>query len=294
VLVPMSNQLAAPVYWLLGKWFRQPVLLDYFLGLTDLNEDRGGVSGARLAFYRALDRFNITRMDSITDTAAHRDAFHRLVGVRPGRMAVIPVGINDDLFQYQPLSPGGADTIVQFVGTFIPFQGVEVILRAAAQLKSNRSIRFEIVGNGQTYPAARALAESLQLGNVEFKPFIPYDQLAASMRHSTIQLGVFGDSAKTRYVVPNKVYEGLALGLPVITAESPALEEFFTPGEHLVTVLPGDPESLAGAITRLAKSAPERARLGEAAARRIREAFLPEHIGVQLRSVIEAALSKRG
>src|SRR5512147_2452371 len=35
VLVPMSNQLAAPIYWLMSRLTGQPVLLDYFLGLTD-------------------------------------------------------------------------------------------------------------------------------------------------------------------------------------------------------------------------------------------------------------------
>lgn len=292
VLVPMSNQLVAPVYWLMGKLYRQPILLDYFLGLTDLAQDRGGASAPRLAFYRALDRFNIARLDSMTDTAAHRAAFEELVGISPRRMGVIPVGINDDLFQYQPLTSPAQGVTVQFVGTFIPFQGVDVILRAAALLKPDADIRFEIIGDGQTYSAARKLAEELELSNVEFQPFVPYDQLAARMRRSTIQLGVFGDSFKTRYVVPNKVYEGLALGLPLITAESPALAEFFTPGEHLLTVPPGDPEQLAGAIKQLAGSASERERLGRAAAARIREAFLPEQIGLQLKNMIEPLLAR--
>lgn len=292
VLVPMGNQLVAPAYWLMSKLFRMPIVLDYFLGLTDQAQDRGGVSADRLALYRALDRFNIARMDGITDTAAHRAAFEQLVGVTPRRMGVIPVGINDDLFQPLPLTPSGQGVTVQFVGTFIPFQGVDVILRAAALLKPDAAIHFDIVGEGQTYPAARALAETLELANVSFLPYIPYDQLAASMRRSTIQLGVFGDSFKTAYVVPNKVFEGLALGLPVITARSPALDEFFTPGEHLVTVPPGDPQQLAEAIKRLAGSAPERDRLGKAAAARIREAFLPAQIGLQLKTMIETLLAR--
>jgi glycosyltransferase involved in cell wall biosynthesis len=282
------------MYWLLGKLYRQPVLLDYFLGLTDTNEDRQSAAGLKAALYRWIDRFNIASMVSITDAAAHRDAFRDLLGVTPDKMSILPIGIKDDLFQPLPAQANGDRITVQFVGNFIPFQGVDVILRAAALLKDESGIHFEMIGTGQTYRDSTALADELGLSNVEFLGYIGHPDLLEQMRHSTIQLGVFGDSYKTRYVVPNKVYEGLALGLPMITAESPALDEFFTPGEHLITVPAGNPERLAEAILRLARSPAERERLSAAGARRIQEAFLPEHIGAQLKTVIESLLSQQG
>lgn len=291
VLVPMSNQLSAPIYWLMGKLYRQPVLLDYFLGLTDTNEDRHSATGPKAILYQWIDRFNIARMVSITDAAAHRGAFQELLGTTPEKMDILPIGVKDNLFQPLPIQADTGRICVQFVGNFIPFQGVDVILRAAALLKDKDSIHFELIGTGQTYRESTALAGELGLKNVEFLGYIGHPDLLEQMQHSTIQLGVFGDSFKTRYVVPNKVYEGLALGLPMITAASPALNEFFTPGEHLITVPPGDPASLAEAITRLAVSPAERARLSAAAANRIREAYLPEHIGARLRTVIETLLA---
>jgi glycosyltransferase involved in cell wall biosynthesis len=79
----------------------------------------------------------------------------------------------------------------------------------------------------------------------------------------------------------------MALGRPVITADSAALTEFFTPGEHVVTVPPGNPEALVHAIRMLVDSSQERHRIGTAAASRIQEAFLPQHIGAQLKTIIE-------
>ena len=69
-------------------------------------------------------------------------------------------------------------------------------------------------------------------------------------------LGVFGRTAKAKRVVPNKVYQGLAMARPVITADSPAVREFFAPGEHLHTVPAGDPEALADAVVELAEDVP--------------------------------------
>jgi glycosyltransferase involved in cell wall biosynthesis len=101
-----------------------------------------------------------------------------------------------------------------------------------------------------------------------------------------IMLGVFGDTEKTRYVIPNKVFEALAMGLPLITAESPALNEFLEPGKHLSTVPPGNPTALAAEIVRLAETPSERKRLGEAGVQRIREAFMPAEIGRVFRRII--------
>lgn len=96
------------------------------------------------------------------------------------------------------------------------------------------------------------IIRQFELTNVNFvTEFMPLSQLLPYAAQSTINLGVFGDVEKTRYVVPNKVYDGLAMGRAVITVESSAISEFFTPNQHLVTVPPGDPAALAAAIRAL-------------------------------------------
>jgi glycosyltransferase involved in cell wall biosynthesis len=103
---------------------------------------------------------------------------------------------------------------------------------------------------------------------------------------------VFGARAKTDYVVPNKVFEGMAIGRPVITAESRAIRECFTPGKHLITVPAGNPEALADAIRKLLESPQDQAHIGAAGADRIREAFLPQHIGARLKVILEQAMER--
>lgn len=289
ILIPAFNQTLAPFVWALTRLTRTPVLLDYLVGITDVIEDRGNVPTLKAWLFRQLDRFNTRCLPTMTDAAAHREAFQRLLGGRFKNMSIVPAGVKPAWLTVPPPPLNTTPLLVQFIGAYIPFQGVDVILRAAHLLHEDPRIRFQLIGGGQTYDQSRQLAASLDLTNVNFVTgFIPLPQLLPYAAQSTINLGVFGSVEKTRYVVPNKVYDGLAMGRAVITAESPAISEFFTPGEHLVTVPPGNPDALASAICALLDAPAQIHALSEAGKARVREAFLPEHIGIQIRQIIES------
>jgi glycosyltransferase involved in cell wall biosynthesis len=255
VLLGAFNQMLAPAAWALAQARGLPLVVDYLTGLLDAAEDRGTVPAGRRALLQAVDRFAIRRAVTLTDTAAHRDAFGAALGVNVHRMAVLPVGARD----LDPLPPPDANApLVQYVGTYIPFHGVDVILEAARRLPG---VPFELIGAGQTHARTLALARDLGLANVRFVTgYFPKHELIAMQARSTIVLGVFGDAPKTRQVVPNKVYEALAQGRPLVTAESAALAEMFTPGQHLLTVPPGDADALAAALRALLDDPAQRAR----------------------------------
>ena len=66
-------------------------------------------------------------------------------------------------------------------------------------------------------------------------------------------------------MVPNKVWQAMAVGRPVVTADTPAVREVLEDGRTAVLVPAGDPDALAEALARLVADAALRARLGEAA-----------------------------
>jgi glycosyltransferase involved in cell wall biosynthesis len=65
-------------------------------------------------------------------------------------------------------------------------------------------------------------------------------------------LGIFGRSAKAARVIPNKAFQALACGTPLVTSETPAAQELLRDGESALLVPPGDPYALATALRRLA------------------------------------------
>ena len=53
-------------------------------------------------------------------------------------------------------------------------------------------------------------------------------------------------------MIPNKAFQALACGTPLVTANTPAARELLQDGESGLLIRPGDPEALAAALRRLA------------------------------------------
>ena len=89
--------------------------------------------------------------------------------------------------------------------------------------------------------------------------WVEYERLPGELHRAGCALGIFGDSAKAQRVIPNKAFQALACGTPLVTADTPAARELLVDGESALLVPPGDPEALAAALRRLAGD-PELAR----------------------------------
>jgi glycosyltransferase involved in cell wall biosynthesis len=76
---------------------------------------------------------------------------------------------------------------------------------------------------------------------------IPANDRGLAFAHAGIVLGSFRESR----AIPPAVFEALATGAPVITADTPAARELLTDGESALLVAPGDAAALADALTQL-------------------------------------------
>ena len=223
----------------------RPVVFDALVSLHEtLVEDRrrfraGSVAARALL---ALDRAALRGADLVVaDTQANAEFLAALAGMPPERVEVCFVGAEDRLFRpvWRPADPWTC----LFVGKLIPLHGVETIL-AAARLAPE--IPFRIVGSGQLEPV---LAD--RPANVDWVPWVAYEELPGELHRAGCALGVFGRSPKAPRVIPNKAYQALACGTPLVTGDTPAARELLTDGESALLVPPGDPEALADALRRL-------------------------------------------
>ena len=86
--------------------------------------------------------------------------------------------------------------------------------------------------------------------------------ISKKIKEADVVLGIFGATRKTQMVIPNKVYEGLALGKAVITADTPAIRELLTDHENVLLCKAGDPQDLANKILELKRDSGLRLRIG--------------------------------
>jgi glycosyltransferase involved in cell wall biosynthesis len=118
-------------------------------------------------------------------------------------------------------------------------------------------LQLDVIGDGEYRPDLERLATSLDLGNVvTFTGRIPFDQVAPRLLQA--DLGVVPMWAD--YFFPNKLTEYLALGLPVIITDCPAVRLYFD-DSAVCYVEAKNPQALAEAIMDLYRNPARRASL---------------------------------
>ncbi len=277
---------------------RRPVVLDAFLSPWDtvVNDRRLVAKGslrARALF--ALERSALRIADLVlTDTAAHADFMAATFRVERSRFVPVPVGSLVRARARAPVPVGvgmghgeGEEArafTAFFCGSFVPLQGVPFILDAAARAPE---IRFVLAGDGPDGPEVEREVRARALPNLTLeRRFIPREELEERLAAADAVLGVFGSTEKSLRVVPCKVYDGLAAGLPVVTGDGPGPRELLRDGENALLVDRRSPDSLVRALRRLRDEPdlPDRLRTG--ARRLARERFSPEAIGLRLKAAL--------
>jgi glycosyltransferase involved in cell wall biosynthesis len=290
IILAEFNQTLAWFAGAMARRYRKGLVVDAFTPVYDSAVyDRAVVHPRTLAAWRYWFADYLTLHPPlfwpytvIADTNQHRQYYIQAFGGRPGTISVIPVGASREWFEAESTPRGDGNVLVLFYGTYIPLHGIDTILNTAHLLRAQPHIRFELIGRGQTYAAMQALATELRLENVSFLESVPPAQLPGLVARADICLGIFGTTDKAQRVVPNKVYQALALGKAVISADTPALRDAFNPGEHLIATPPGDARALADAIAALAADPDRRRQLGAAGRTRMAAEFSEAILGPRL------------
>jgi glycosyltransferase involved in cell wall biosynthesis len=254
--------LARILTWVAHK----PLVFDAFLSLHETIVEDRGLAGRRSLMSAAtwtLERLDCLLADLILmDTRANAQDMAARYHIPEHKLRHLWVGVLEDYVRSVPPREAGRPFTVLYFGKFIPLHGIEYILQAAQVLGENSDIRFEFIGDGQTYQALRDLAERLRLSNIYWGPhWLPPQALAQRIAQADVCLGIFGTSAKAARVIPTKAYVTLAMQKALVTEDSPAAREVLVSGEHALLCPPGDPQALARCVLTLKENPDMRARL---------------------------------
>jgi len=280
------------IIMILAKLFcRKKIIFDAFTSIYDSYVcDRKLVSRKSLKakYYYFLDWFSCRLANRVLlDTETHIDYFVRAFKIKKEKFICLYVGSMPKIFHPRENSSKKDKFIVHFHASGIPLQGIEYVLDAAEELENVSKICFNIVGKIQAVLAVQSRLALHNYKNVNFIASVSIGELAQYINQADISLGIFGNTTKTKRVVPNKVFEALACKKPIITAKTLAVQEIFTDKEHLLFCRLADGKDLAQKILKLKKDVNFRNQIAENGYRLFIERFVPKEIVKPLVKIIK-------
>ena len=137
-----------------ARWCRRrgvPLLFDPLISTYDKQVAERRKYAPESAFARRLlawERSRMTLADVVlADTRAHARYFSDILGVPDERLHVVPVGVDETLFQPKPSSASDGPLELLFYGSFLALQGPRVIVDAA-RLGADQPLRWSLLGEG--------------------------------------------------------------------------------------------------------------------------------------------------
>ncbi len=282
---------------LLNIFRKRPVVFDAFISLYDtVILDRGWFKESSMVarFLWWLDKTACGLANLVLlDTDEHIKYFCREFGLPEEKFLRIFAGAEPNIIHNSKASKAQRDGFtVVYTGTFIPLHGVETIVKGAKILEGE-GVNFTLVGKGEMLSEIKSLAHRLKVKNLNFiDRWVPVEELRDILISAQISLGIFGTTKKAQRVIPFKVYNCLALGKAVITADTPAARELLRDGYNAILVPPGKPEALADAILCLKENKDLLQTLSLNAKATYKEHCSAEAIGSLLLSSLEKLVDK--
>ena len=182
-------------------------------------------------------------------------------GIDADKIAIVINGV--DLARYAPRARdpklaqewGLEDKFIAgYVGTHGMAHALDNVLNAAERLKDHEQIRFLLAGAGAERDALMAEAKRRHLDNVVFMPRQAKEKMPAVWSLCDVALVHLKDSPVFAGVIPSKIFEAEAMGLPILLAapegEASRIVLEDGAGGHIAAE---DPNALADAVLSLSK-----------------------------------------
>jgi glycosyltransferase involved in cell wall biosynthesis len=205
---------------------------------------------------------------TLTNCEPARQALLDAEGGPAQKVVVLENGVDLDQFAALPLAAKGSAARIGVVANLRPVKGVDVFIRAAAQLAPRfPATTFHVAGQGeQQAELERLIAELGLTGRVLLHGAVA--DVPAFL--ATLDVAVLPSHAEG---MSNAVLEYMAAGRPIVATDVGANGHLLGGGEFGVLVPPGDPAALAAGIARLLTDPEAAARLAAAARRHVHDRY---------------------
>jgi glycosyltransferase involved in cell wall biosynthesis len=239
----------------------------------------------------AADRV-ITIADAMRDEIVAR-------GVDEEKVTVVPNAVDVHRFAPRPKRPELAETlglsqrpVIGYISNLGRREGVDLLIRATrALIDRGHDVACLIVGEGPERANLETLTEELGVsGSVVLTGHVPNQEIEDYYALIDIFVVPRLPDRAARFVTPLKPLEAMAMGIPLVTSDLPALRELASPGVRGSVFEPESPESLTDVISSLLDDAGHRKELSTAARKWVLAERTLESNVERYRQVFEAIL----
>ena len=251
--------------WLIAAVRRRPLILEIRDLWPEFIIDMGKLRNPlAISVARRLERFLYDHADSFIVNSPAYVGYLEAKGIERQKITLIPNGVSPEMFDANEpnvvaaareirLRYGLQDKFVaMYAGAMGPANDLDVLLAAAERLRDNERIHIVLVGDGKTRKQLEASVRARGLSNVTFVGPQSKTDMRAFLEAADVCVATLQNIAMFRMTYPNKVFDYLAAGRPVVLGIDGVIRDVVERAEGGVFVSPGDPVALADAIDRLA------------------------------------------
>lgn len=226
--------------------------------------------------------WTLQRADAVLTVSALLRDYAVSLGVEPGRVHVVPNGVDTERFKPDAPDPEvrrrwnlGDGPVLGFVGGLRPWHGVDALPALLDGLSERYpKARLVIAGDGPLRgELERDLRERGLERNAVFTGWLPHEEVAPLIRQFDVALAPYPRPEHDFYFSPLKLFEYMACGVPVVATSLGQIPEVVRDGETGLLCPPGEPDALVRACDRLLSDPGLRSRIGKAAAREVHDRY---------------------
>ncbi len=246
-----------------------------------------------------LEKFIYRRADHIV---VNSPGFIEHVKLRGGKQIdLIPNGADPEMFDPQLGGEDfrnqhnlGMDFVVLYAGAHGLSNDLGVVLEAAELLKTDKGLRFVLVGDGKEKPALMNQAGSRNLTNVLFLPPAPKTEMPQVLAGADACIAILKPIKLYKTTYPNKVFDYMAAGKAVLLVIDGVVRELVEQAGAGIFVEPGNPAALASAVRQLMQNPGDAEKMGQAGRFYIENMFSRTQIASQFNLLLESLWRKNG
>jgi glycosyltransferase involved in cell wall biosynthesis len=240
---------------LVPKLQRVPVILDLHDLMPEFFEGRFGSNGRSIAsrLIRWQESLACRFADHVITVSDHwRDVLIER-GVSKDKISVVMNVADERIFKPRAKKRTGSEFRLIYHGTVTYRYGLDLAVRAVALLKDEiPNLRLTVVGQGDLMPELFDLRRALGLeDHVELRDeLVLAEELPALLERADVGVVPYRDDVFTDGLLPTKLMEYAAVGIPSVCARTTAIESYFH--DAMVEFFsPGDADDLADRIRKL-------------------------------------------